>query len=110
MARLQIIVDGETKYDEDVAEWQLPPDRPESIRNSIPSQGDGWTRKPAPWMKAFMIVAFGKAMEQQLRESPILQPLNTSIETRATGYSLHVDMPEPSTGAIPMGPGSGHPR
>ena len=107
MPRLTILVDGVQKFDEDVEDWQLPPDKPESVRNSIPPQAEGWTRKPAPWMKAFMIVAFGKAMEQQLSQSPILQPLITSIETRATGYTLHVDMPSFHTSAIPLGPGNG---
>jgi hypothetical protein len=106
MARLTIAIDGETKFDEDVEEWMLP-QRPDAIRNAIPRQADGWVQKPAPWMKALMIVAFGKAMEQQLSQSPVLQPLITSIETRATGYTLHVDMPSFHTSAIPLGPGSG---
>lgn len=99
MARLQIIVDGDTKFDEDVENWQLPT-RPESIRGAIPNQADGFTTKPAPWMKALMVVQLATLLERTMRDHPLLQPLDIDLQTRGTGYTLSVDIPAPSQAAI----------
>ncbi len=95
MSHLQIIINGETVYDQEgVGDWQLPP-KPEQISDSIKAQMDP-NVKPAPWMKSLMIAMLGAAISNQALKDPRLQPLDVDLQTRATGWTISVDVPEPN--------------
>jgi hypothetical protein len=47
-------------------------------------------------MKSLMIAMLGAAISNQALKDPRLQPLDVSLETRATGWTISVDVPEPN--------------
>jgi hypothetical protein len=95
MSHVVIQINGEVVYDhENVADWQLPP-KPDQIGESIKAQMNPDV-KPAPWMKSLMIAMLGAAISNQALKDPRLQPLDVSLETRATGWTISVDVPEPN--------------
>jgi len=99
MSHLQIIINGETVFDEErVGDWQLPP-RPDQIPASIRAQLDPQAR-PAPWMKAMIVAMLGKALRDHALRDPRLVPLDVELTTRATGWTLAVDIPEPKRSDI----------
>lgn len=87
MAHIQIIVDGRDYFTGDIAEWQAPPTLPTAPmpepgpRPTLPSQ-----------VKPLLLLALGKAMHRALDEGPLLQPVTTELITRATGFTLSVDI------------------
>ncbi len=93
MSHLQIIINGETVYDQEgVGDWQLPP-KPEQISDKAQMDPNV---KPAPWMKSLMIAMLGAAISNQALKDPRLQPLDVDLQTRATGWTISVDVPEPN--------------
>lgn len=93
MAHLQIIVGGETVYDHDAENWQLPP-KPDMIGPAVRAQINP-NVKPAPFMKALMVAMLAKAIKKAL-EDPRLHPLDIDLQTRATGWTMSVDIPAPT--------------
>lgn len=93
MSHLQIIVEGETVFDDEVGEWALPP-KPDRIPAALRAQLNPNAR-PAPWMKFMMVAMLGKALADNVLRDPRLQPLEVGIDTRPSGWTLSVDIPAP---------------
>jgi len=94
MSHLQIIVDGESMFDGEVGEWALPP-RPDRIPAALRSQLNP-NAKPAPWMKFMLLAMLGKALADNVLRDPRLQPLDVELTTRPSGWTIGVDIPEPT--------------
>lgn len=95
MSHLQVIVNGESVFDDDVGDWQMPP-RPDQVPAALRAQLDPHAR-PAPWMKAIILTMIGKALTDNALRDPRLQPLDVQLTTRPTGWTISVDMVEPVT-------------
>lgn len=98
MSHLLIIVEGETVFDGDVGEWALPP-KPDRIPAALRAQLNPNAR-PAPWMKFMMIAMLGKALTDNVLRDPRLQPLEVDLQTRPSGWTISVDIPDPRSDDI----------
>lgn len=97
MPRLWIAVDERTVFDENVAGWQLPP-QPDLIGPAVRAQAQP-NVKPPPFLKALMLAMVGKAVDQALHD-PRLAPLDVTLATRSTGWTITVDIPVPTASDV----------
>lgn len=96
MARMTVALNGEVVFDDEVAQWQMPP-APDQIPAAARAGLDP-NHKPAPFMKLMMLAMIGKACERALRD-PRLAPLDVDLQTNgSTGWTLTVVMPGPGDG------------
>lgn len=100
MSRMQIILGGETVFDHVIEGWMAPP-KPEQIPAAIKAQLDP-NAKLAPFLKVTMLAMLGKAIAEQALGDPRLQPLNVSLATRPSGWTITVDIPEPVDNTIQL--------
>lgn len=98
MPRLQVLVDGQTRYEGDVPESYLP-QQPSMFPRALGAPGMQ-TAAPTPLAKLMMLTALINLVLKAL-ESPMLQPLSINMETRGMGcMTLTIDTPgaiEPPT-------------
>lgn len=101
MPHMQLIVDGETVYDQTIEGWMAPP-APDLIGVAVDQRANP-NIKPPPWLKAIIVTAMGDAIVERLLKDPRFQPLNTQIVKRPTGWTIHMDLPRADfdPGALP---------
>jgi hypothetical protein len=101
MPHLQVLVDGEIRYEGEVAEQYLP-SQPSMFPKALGAAG-GPNTSPTPLAKLMMLTALIELVRKAL-ESPMLQPLNVDIETRGMGCAtITIDTPQPpSRGPIAL--------
>ncbi|MCV7100068.1 hypothetical protein [Mycobacterium palustre] len=93
MTHMQIIIGGETVFDEVIEGWMAPP-KPDQIPAAIRAQLNP-NAKPAPFLKAMMLAMIANALANGALRDPRLQPLDVDLKTRPTGWTISVDMPPP---------------
>lgn len=92
MAHLQVLVDGETKYDGEVDDVVLP-SRPEMFPEALTATAG---QTPTPLAKLTILTALIEVMRRAL-ESPMLQPISVEVVTHGMGQAtIAVDMTLPS--------------
>lgn len=91
MTHMQIILGGETVFDEVIEGWMAPP-KPDQIPAAIRSQLNP-NAKPPPFLKAMMLAMIAKAITDGALRDPRMQPLDVDLITRPTGWTISVDMP-----------------
>ena len=87
MAHVQIVVDGQEYFNDEVDGWQAPPATP-----AAPDAEPGPQPSPPARVKPLLLLALGKAMHRALDEGPLLAPLSTELITRASGFTLSADI------------------
>lgn len=101
MPHMVVTVDGETRFDGEVADWHLPKS-PEVFPSAMRASLDP-TLPPTPMAKLFALTMFAQLIMSTL-ESPTLQPLRVDMKLRGPGcFTLTVDTPAPETPALEAG-------
>lgn len=94
MPHLQVLVDGETRYDGDVPEWTLP-SRPEYFPAALQAEGDP-SAPTTPLARLFLITALIELMRATLIRHPRLglREDSVTVKTGAPGqFTLTVSSP-----------------
>jgi hypothetical protein len=81
MARLKIVVDGETLVDHNPGDWQQP--QPENIAERMQRLAQGGGMQQQPW-RAPLLVAIGPYLAQG-------KAVTAEVKTHTGGYVLAVD-------------------
>lgn len=101
MPHMVVTVDGETRFDGEIAHWQLP-QRPEVFPSAVRAAFDP-SIPPTPMAKLFMLTMLTQLIMSTL-ENPKLQPLDVDMQLRGPGcFTLKVDTPAPETPALEAG-------
>lgn len=92
MAHLQVIVDGQTKYDGDVDDVILP-SRPELFPDALRATAG---QTPSPLARLTMLTALIEVFRRAM-ESPMLQPIEVEVVTHGPGrFTMAAEMTLPT--------------
>ena len=95
MAKLEVIVDGVTKYEGDVPESYLPK-YPTAFPQALGAAGPPSPGAPVPPLaRVYLLGVLGPALAEMLDKTPMIQPIDAKCEMNAAsgGFVITVSGP-----------------